>query len=66
MSERREKCWLLSDMAMNFGRDHIVVSTSHCGPDNPGSNPSRGTKDMLNSKDQVLAVLNGKALKQGK
>ena len=29
------------------GRDRIVVSTSRCGRDNPGSNPGHGRKFQL-------------------
>lgn len=30
------------DASCQFGRDRIVVSTSRCGRDNPGSNPGHG------------------------
>ena len=30
-----------------YGRDRIVVSTSRCGRDNPGSNPGHG-RDAVN------------------
>ena len=30
------------DFVWRYGRDRIVVSTSRCGRDNPGSNPGHG------------------------
>jgi hypothetical protein len=35
-----------------IGRDRIVVSTSRCGRDNPGSNPGHGRAVSLSRHDQ--------------
>ena len=42
------------------GRDRIVVSTSRCGRDNPGSNPGHGRDDLwltTTAKPHVLLCL---------
>ena len=41
------------------GRDRIVVSTSRCGRDNPGSNPGhgRGCGSLLRQSQQVFTII---------
>lgn len=34
---------LVFEITCSYGRDRIVVSTSRCGRDNPGSNPGHGS-----------------------
>ena len=55
--------WLLSWLMQNSwcnGRDRIVVSTSRCGRDNPGSNPGHGRDkdESLVRKSATFAKIN--------
>ena len=40
--------------AGEIGHDSIVVSTSRCGRENPGSNPGHGRVNALNGKPAQL------------
>ena len=45
MSSKEKK--LPASAMWPVSRDRIVVSTSRCGRDNPGSNPGHGRADSL-------------------
>ena len=40
--ESWKNSWMPNPQCWRYGRDRIVVSTSRCGRDNPGSNPGHG------------------------
>ena len=44
-------------MTQRPSRDRIVVSTSRCGRDNPGSNPGHGSADVYGGSIFFISIL---------